>query len=1273
MPPHDLQQLLEAVRGFISGEGDDRRFAMVPDALDSPALATLVVDSFALTDGRWVLRSPTEPTIRDDAVELAGEVDMLLGLAPARVQVAFDLADDGLASLLVELAPLDQPRPLAAWNLGNAFPVWSEQRSVLTALAFDAPAFWFSSIGRAAAERHPAVSAGLTFTAGELKLEGVLGALASLPGMQLRDLDGAITGPASAPLMTLPAAPIAPIPVEGLDLPFTFAAISAPPSDEGKIQVPPPPVETYLQLASEVHIGSAPPITVALQFAGIGDLLALRADLRQVSQYAMAELQQFVRGAPIATLLDDVFAIGDHVGLRDLSVFVGTDPLSLAAIGLGVGTTRPLTIVPGWVEIPDVHVDFMVDDPAGSASISALLSGSFTFLDDIPLTVTAAYPEMVFTGSVQPDEPIPLARIVERFVPSVTSFPALALGQLYLAADLRQHRYAFQLVVSSEWQIPIGIARFELEEASLALAYDGGPPDVEPAERAGDAGSGFSGEIAATAMLVDSDGTEIARFFADWKLPGANFVLEGRFPEIDLTDLATTLTGGAVPHAEGVPEIVLRDSLVRLRMGEAAGRQQRLAGTTSYRFDLATTIDADKIGQATLAFQVRRGTDGTTGFAAGLVLQPTWTPDQLWSGLRDVMQVLVVKDAGLILSSITDDQFTLPDFDHLAYVPAAIQPGVTFFSAVELDGDVFSLLRALFDRDLELDLYAHIDPSTIFDSEIKASIPGDAGRNAVSFTGLEIDMKPGAGHFSITAGARFRMFGEALTLRGIGTIELGPPPTAAFGISVADWERPFGITGLTIRTFGLGVTIDETGLGVGVLGDFVIGDDPSTQFEFSVGGDVKDFEAPDAFVCSLESTSHRALKVTDLVEQFTSLDLSEVPLLNGLAFTKLAFYIVADPSGWVAPDGHLYPAGIGIDADLTLYDWELLLKLEVGETRGILADGSLSKPIEIADLLAISDLEGTKGPRMKIDTSGLVGIPVRSRLDEIALRRARPLPEGVSYAVIPLDPYTVLTAGASEDAYFTASGAVRVLGLYEAFSGSVTADGFEVDLHSELAHLFRAEFRASFSTSSGFEGHASGRFDFSLDFPDGVSIGGWPVLPPVRVEGPNASLTIDVVLTTSEASVALDLDLHWGQFHLHPRFALDASQAADLLADLWDHIVTWIEQHLEDFFAGLLDDPATYVEALADGFIWAGQSALEIAEALYHVFGVDQVVEMAGYLIDVARLDYADMVDALVEVFDLTFDEATDALRRAGEICALAINEAVIYSGATERPEGDVR
>ena len=1253
MPYSSLQQLLEALLAFVTTHDGDRRFAMPPAGLGWPPVEQAIAGQLPLTGGDWVVDPAGEPAIDGERIVFSGRMDILLGQTPALVDVAFDLADGGgdEPSLLVAFAPLDprQPDPIPGWNLGDAIPLWDLLRSPIAELELDDPRFYVSSIARPASADRPALPAGLSFNAGEVKRSGILAPLGYLPGLRLTQLAGGITGGPAAPHAQLSAAPVAAIPIQYLDLPITFSAISTDPVESGQIQTPPPPVATYLQLASQVHIGGpeVPPIPIELDFAGLGDVFTFQAQLEAISRYGIGEFSELVHDAPIGTYLQEYLPL-DTVALKRLDVMVSTAPLGIAGIGLGLGTTRSLTVVPGYVEIPDVHVDFLVDDPVSDPSITAVLSGEFLFLETIPVRLGAVFPEMRFYGGLVTEPPLALATIVNAFVPSVRTVPDVWLDRLWVDADLKQRRYAFQLAVTSDWKIPIGIARFELQQASLALGYDA------------NLASGFSGEVAATAVLFSERDVEIARFFADWRLPG-ELLIEGTFPEIPLTDLARTLTGGAVPNAGGVPEITLRNSTVRFRMAEGASRELRLTGTTTYRFTLATTIVAEKIGEADLFFEVRRGTDSATGFVAGLVLRPEWKPDALWGDLAGVFDLLTVNDAGLVLSSIEDDSFSLPNLT-AAYVPAQVKPGVTFFSALELTGDVFSPLRQLFDSDVELDLYAHIDPSRIADSEIVARLPGSDGKGAVSFTGLDIGMRPGRGEFSIAAGARFDIYGERLTLEGSGRIML-EPPAATFAIRVANWNRPFGIDGLDILTFGLSFTVSGVGVSIGLLGDFLIGSDPAEQFRFAVGGQILNFEAPSSLLFKLESAGPRPLRVTDLVEQYTGLDVSDVPLLGGLAFLKLDFYVVSDPAGWQAPDGHFYPQGIGIDADITLYDeWEIKLFLEVGSARGILSDGSISAPIAILDLLVISDAAGEKGPRVHIDTSGLppYEVPVAARLAEQRMRRLRP-PPGATPVAVGINPYTVVTAGDPEKTYFAFSGAVRLLGLHESFSGSATDGGFEVDFHAELADLFRASFMSSFSKSSGFQGHAEGNFDFKLDFPDGVKIDGWQVLPPVVVSGPQAFLSIDAVVSLSEAHVALVLDFRWGTYRINPSFTLDARQVASLLADLWQRIVDWIHAHLKEFFRDLLESGERYASSIADGFIWAGQSALEVALALYHVFDVKNMERMAQLLIQAERLDYDEMVAALMRVFDAGFDAAVAALRSAGEMCAVATNEAALY------------
>lgn len=1272
MPYADLQELLNAVNGFIVEEAGKNVFAMPPDGLGSASIAALIDLYFPLQQGKWMLSAPTTPAIVGNAVVLSAQSPLLLGMAPALIDLAFDLADNGAPSLLVTLAPLapNQPDPVPGWNLGTAFPVWTEYRSPLTRLHFDAPLFSFSSIVRAA------VPQGLSFSAAQLKLDGILQPLSLIPNLQFNSLSGAITGDSDAPHMALVSAPVAPIPIQYLDLPFVFSAISTDPDELGPIQTPPPPVGTYLQVSSSVQIVSppAPPIGLFSRFRGLDSTVFFGADLRSISSYGLSQFDTFVHNAPIRSYLDSVFDIGDTVELTDLTVAVETSPLELSAVSLGLQTKRSLQVVPGYVEIPAVNVTFMVNDPAGTRAITAILAGHFIFLEDIPVQVSAIFPQMQFAGGLELESPLPLATIVKKFLPSVQDFPEIFLNQLTIAADFTAKVYSFQLVISSQWKIPIGIASFELQEASLSLSYKSSQQ------------SGFSGQISSIAVLYNQGGTEIARFFASWTLPG-NFLITGTFPVIPLTDLAVALTGSSIPNSEGLPQINLLDSVVEFQFSQGAARLRRLAADTgsSYHFSLRTTIDADKIGQANLFFEVRKSSSqtaptsrlarqrwmaaraaaaGESGFVAGLVLTPDWKPDSVWSGLSDVFQVMKVKDAGLILSSIRDDSFSLPNLQ-MSYVPSGIKPGVTFFAALELSGDVFGQLKQLFSSSIELDLYAYIDTANLINSEIVATLPGDDGKGAISFTGLSIGIKPGKGEFSISAGAVFTFENDRLTLEGAGILRV-TPASATFVLRIANWVDPFGLKGLTVLTFGLSVSIESSGVTIGLLGYFLIGQQGSTQFKFMIGGAIVDFEAPSALVFALDSGAGQPLKVTDLILQFTSIDLSSVPLLNGLSFVRLDFYVVADPNGWTAPDKHFYQFGIGINADLLLYSWELKLFMEVNYNRGILADGSINNPISISDLLKISDATGEKGPSLHIDTTPVSPKPlsIANRLDDQLMRTLRLLPDDVRPAVFGINPFTIRTAGDASKVYFAASGAVYLLGLSAQFSGSITDGGFDVNFSAKLANLFAASFEASLSKTDGFEGHADGRFDFNLDFPDGLVVYGIPVLPPFKVSGPNAHLNIGCKLSTSEASVELLLEFNWGNIHFNPHIVIDATTVKNVLADLWNNIVNWIRNNAVTFFSDLLTNVGKYIEALASGFLWFAQSAIDVARVLFDIFKIDDPTELAKLLIDVGRFAFTALVDALIAIFDLAFSEAVKILEALGHTCAMATNESILLGAA---------
>ncbi|MDG5490533.1 hypothetical protein [Psychroserpens sp. SPM9] len=1268
----NLTELLNFLKGCVNSNGT--QFSLTIGKIGSESIDHIIKSYLSSNQTALVLKDPTTPSISENHISFSGVIDTLLGLTPALIDLEFGLDGTQKATLIVSLSPLSskQPNLNKNWTLGTSFPIWATLKSPLSKLEFATPVFYISSISSPATSTHPTLSEGLNFTAAELEYKGVLAILNNFPStFKFKQLHGGFKNTLETPYVTISSDPISPIPIAYLDIPFVFSAVSEKYTQRGKIPTNPPDISTYLQLSSSIKIGSVV-IPLKMQFTQLGAVIALVAELEGVSNYALSEFKALINKAPIGNYLSQYVDIGNTVGLRDLGIVLSTSPFGLAAIYLDLGTTAPLTVIKNYVEIPDISVNFWVNDPQNTKDITATIKGQFNFLTDVPVDITAVFPQMIFSGGLEQNSNLTIKNLFQKFIPSVKNIPDITIANLFVMANLKEENYNFNLNVVSEWKIPIGIAAFQLKEAEVALSYQKGA-------------KGFGGEVSANAALFNSSNTEIASFYVDWNLP-SDFLIKGEFPKINLSDLASTLTGGYLNATNGLPEIELENSTVSITIGEAgvsnyydSNYYEVMDANTTYDFSLSTEIDVDKIGKADLYFEIKKTSE--LGFITGLVVQPNWTPASIWSGLKGVFDILVLKEAGLILSSIDDSNFSPPNFEKLPYKPDAIQPGITFFSELELKGDALSLIGKLFDSDITLQLYAFVNPKDLSTSEIKATLPGSQGQGIITFNGLTIDMKPGAGEFSIDASAILRIHGEQLTVIGSGVLHI-TPPSATFSLDIHCWKHPFGIKGLTIIDFGIGVGINDTGVTMGLLGNFLIGEAGQDQFKFLIGGEIIDFEAPGAFVFGLDDTDpNNPLKITDLIQQFTSLNLSEVPLLNGLAFKNIDFYVVDDPNGWQAPNGHFYKTGIGVDADILFYTYELKLLMEVNFDKGIIANGSINKPISILDILTISDATGDKGPNASIDTTNLSRLSTVngllndawvtakndddctvSNMDRLLYPETFTYPENSLPAAVGFLPINILRSDMEADPYFSFSGGIQFLGLTETFSGSATSDGFEVNFHAELADLFRAQFMCSYAKGKSFTGSAQGHFDLSLDFPNGLSIDGIPILPAFSIHGPNASLDIACAINLSDPYLSFDLDFNWGSFHFNPKFRIDAKAVVDLLSNLWEHIKNWINTNLKTFFKDLLSDVTKFVEAIANGVLKLGQDAFFVARALYKFFK-QEITAVAKFLYHEIEFGFTAVVEALVKVFDVGIDEVLRIMEAIGEQCAVASGDLLIGSG----------
>jgi hypothetical protein len=621
-------------------------------------------------------------------------------------------------------------------------------------------------------------------------------------------------------------------------------------------------------------------------------------------------------------------------------------------------------------------------------------------------------------------------------------------------------------------------------------------------------------------------------------------------------------------------------------------------------------------------------------YIAGFAAPGTFSPGSIWSALAPLFDILQFSDSGILYSSVEAER---TDFSELVQpsVPDTIQPGVTFFTTLRLGG-ALDILALLLGRSRTLNLRGVIDVANPVNSTIEAAIPGDINLHALRFEDLVLVMRPGATDFSIAAKAILTVAGSSVALDGGGTINVAAR-SARLNIIIPQWRNALGISRLSISEFGLGIGVDTAGVTTDFLGHFEIGRGKTVRFQ--LGGKVVDFAEPVALTFALDKPDPaNPLKLSDIIEAFTSLDLGSVPLIKDIAFRDLAFYAIADPSGqWTAPPTKpgvppvTFKNGIGLRADLRIFDWDLEGSIAVDERRGINASGKIVQPISILGLLRISARSDRSiGPSFSIDTTKLA--PRASHVPQVRLLEA-------------------------DDAYFSFDGEVSLLGITSGFQGAARESGFNVNFGTDLLGLFHADFRADYDKGKSFHGSATGGFNLNLTLP-ALKVAGVTIIPATTINGPTASLSLSVAVSSSEANVGVRLKFAWLGADFDVSFTLDAMKIVNLLANLWEEIKRWILSNLEEFYKAILSSAQKFIDAIKNGALWVADQAKEIANALksYYNYTADQVsraLKEIGCAVDA-------VVKAVAAAFSLAYDEAARIVNDAAKTCALGMTEAFI-------------
>ena len=608
-------------------------------------------------------------------------------------------------------------------------------------------------------------------------------------------------------------------------------------------------------------------------------------------------------------------------------------------------------------------------------------------------------------------------------------------------------------------------------------------------------------------------------------------------------------------------------------------------GDQSFELDVSGTADLGNTSLGT-GLLVVSYSDQKLGFLGGFVATGNWKPFANWPVLSNLT---LSGEAGAFLSTITETDLSAFKSLNLPYLPSQVDPGLTFIAALKLTG-ALRAIESILPSNTELDLLANVPLNSQSGGTVTASLSVPTTQQSFQFKSFALSwtsQNPESGTIDITAEAQANFNNNVLDISGSGKFTYGTDPTLGVSLTITgqgDWTHPFGIQNLTIKSFSIGLTLSDEGVGVDFLGTIEIGTGEPHPVLLSVGGGVVDFELPDYIEASLSSENPKAqVTLPNLIQDFVpEVNLNNVPLLKNIAFEELAFMVVAAP---VAIDGKNYLPGIGVTGDISFfgYDLDFAFSLVTSPSVAVKAMGTISQnggPIVISALgtqiLKISDVTGTKGASACIDTTGS------------------------SFCA---------AVGALPGAYFFIDAAINLLGLSASLLVQATGDSFEFQATLGASNIFSTSLTCQFVPDQGnFAAAAAMNFNPpAIKFP---SVG---ALPAFSIPTPQVSFC--VALGTMMPSVAPCAD-GWmpkspPYFHLELKFSWVCDFDFDIDVELgqagqaFNNFEQFILDQIWNLASQLLSFVFQAISCFCKILLKIGQAFYDVIKAVFDVFKGD--------------------------------------------------------------------
>ncbi|MEM9556481.1 MAG: hypothetical protein AAGC60_19645 [Acidobacteriota bacterium] len=603
---------------------------------------------------------------------------------------------------------------------------------------------------------------------------------------------------------------------------------------------------------------------------------------------------------------------------------------------------------------------------------------------------------------------------------------------------------------------------------------------------------------------------------------------------------------------------------------------------------VTTAFGGGSAGQGDLIVQDK---DGTLGYLIGVFFTGSFS----LSDTFPILDELSVTEAGIFLSTISKSGLSING--KTLNFPASIDPGLTLFGSLALEGKIVGPLTHILPAGTTLDL---LGTTTLEDKptvELKASLTETTPSGFLQFKSISLDFKETGGTSgSITATISGmivdKSYGIDITVNADATLAYSDTGiSGTLGID-GSWPHPLGIQSLTINDFGVSVGFSDGVVNLAVGGSFTVGQTNPVTMEIDVS--IADLELPDGIVAELSSADKgKSVTLGELIDDFIpGLDAASFPLLQDISFQKLMLAVVADQ---FTVGGKTFFPGIGAAGDVDFFGFDLDFSFTLDtQSDAVKAFGSISDnggPIVLdvagIQLLNVSDSTGTKGPCGCIDTSG------SDFCKTDGCKTTESIPSG---------------------AYFLLDGDVEFLGLNDSLFATASKDVFEFDMNFDFLGLTESVSADWDLTKPTFDG-SFGLNDKKL--PDDIvlgplKLGSVTIIPEITIPVPKVDLSIDV---GTDPSPHFDgsISFSFADIDFDISIDIDLATAEEAFKDFGTFLLNWLKNEAKDVFNDFLqaaEDLAKLLYKLGEDFVtvikavaaWFGKTIEEVFDDVKKVF-----------------------------------------------------------------------